>query len=79
MLVGLIVFEQPFNNANKATSTASMINFLRLNGYELDLRSETEQDKLLQILNDIMYLFEGESQKGVITVKEFLKRHVKKQ
>jgi prophage maintenance system killer protein len=76
--VGLIVFEQPFNNANKATSTSLMFYFLRSNGYRLDLESENVEDKLLEILNNVVYLFEGESQKGVSMVDEFLRKHVRK-
>lgn len=79
LLIGLIVFWQPFNNVNKATAMSSAIHFLRLNGYELDLGSETIQDELLQTLNDIVYLFEDESQKGVIMIREFLKKQLRKQ
>lgn len=61
-LIGLIVFEQPFNNGNKATATSSAIQFLRTNGYELDLESEKAQDELLQMLDSIMYLFEDQSE-----------------
>ncbi|MBM3904393.1 MAG: hypothetical protein FJ357_04605 [Thaumarchaeota archaeon] len=78
-LIGLIVFWQPFNNANKATAMSSAIHFLRSNGYELDLISEGVQDELLQILNDVMYLFEDESQKGVNMVSEFMKQQIRKQ
>jgi prophage maintenance system killer protein len=78
-LIGLIVFWQPFNNANKATAMSSAIHFLRSNEYELDLRSEDAQDELLQILNDVMYLFEDESEKGVNMVSEFMKQRIIKQ
>lgn len=78
-LIGLIVFWQPFNNANKATAMSSAIHFLRSNEYELDLRSEDAQDELLQILNDVMYLFEDESEKGVSMVSEFMKQRIIKQ
>lgn len=73
-LVGLIVFEQPFNNANKATATSSAIHFLRFNGYELDLKSDKIQDELLRILNDIMYLFEGQSEQGILWVRTLLEK-----
>lgn len=79
LLIGLIVFWQPFNNANKATAMASTNHFLRLNGYELDLKSDSVQDELLKILNDIMYLFENESQKGVSMIGELLKKQIRKQ
>jgi len=79
LLIGLIVFWQPFNNANKATAMASANHFLRLNGYELDLKSDSVQDELLEILNDIMYLFEDESQKGITMIGGFLKKQIKKQ
>jgi prophage maintenance system killer protein len=78
-LIGLIVFWQPFNNANKATAMSSAIHFLRSNEYELDLRSEDAQEELLQILNDVMYLFEDESEKGVNMVSEFMKQRIIKQ
>lgn len=78
-LIGLIVFWQPFNNANKATAMSSAIHFLRSNEYELDLRSEDAQDELLQILNDVMYLFEDESEKSVNMVSEFMKQRIIKQ
>jgi prophage maintenance system killer protein len=78
-LIGLIVFWQPFNNANKATAMSSAIHFLRSNEYELDLRDEDAQDELLQILNDVMYLFEDESEKSVNMVSEFMKQRIIKQ
>lgn len=76
-MMGLIVFEQPFNNANKATATSSTIQFLRLNWYELDLESEKVQDELLQILESIMYLFEDQSEQGIVTVRKFLEKQLK--
>lgn len=76
-LMGLIVFEQPFNNANKATATSSTIQFLKLNGYGLDLGSEKIQDELLQILENVMYLFEDESPKGVLMIRKFLEKQLK--
>lgn len=76
-LMGLIVFEQPFNNANKATATSSTIRFLGLNGYELDLESEKAQDELLQILESVMYLFEDQSEQGIITVRKFLEKQLR--
>ncbi len=76
-LIGLIVFEQPFNNANKATATSSAIQFLKLNGYELDLKSEKIQDELLQILESAMYLFEDQSEQGIAIVREFLEKQLK--
>lgn len=76
-LMGLIVFEQPFNNTNKATATSSTIQFLRVNGYELDLESEKTQDELLQMLESIMYLFEDQSQIGVTSIRKFLEKYLK--
>ncbi|HEX9845840.1 MAG TPA: hypothetical protein VGA92_05180 [Candidatus Nitrosotenuis sp.] len=76
-LIGLIVFEQPFNNGNKATATSSAIQFLRTDGYELDLESEKAQDELLQMLDSIMYLFEDQSEQGIIAVRKFLEKHLK--
>jgi len=76
-LIGLIVFEQPFNNGNKATAVSSAIQFLRANGYELDLESEKDQDELLQMLDSIMYLFEDQSEEGIVAVRKFLEKHLK--
>jgi len=76
-LLGSIVFEQPFNNANKATATSAAIQFLRINGYELDLESESTQDELLQMLEAIMYLFEDQSERGIANVKVFLERRIR--
>lgn len=76
-LIGLIVFEQPFNNGNKATAVSSAIQFLRVNGYELDLESEKDQDELLQMLDSIMYLFEDQSEEGIVAVRKFLEKHLK--
>jgi hypothetical protein len=76
-LMGLIVFEQPFNNGNKATAISLAIQFLRANGYELDLESEKDQDELLQMLDSVMYLFEDQSEQGIIAVRKFLEKHLK--
>jgi prophage maintenance system killer protein len=76
-LMGLIVFEQPFNNANKSTATAVTIDFLHSNGFDLDIKDIRKQSELLDILEKIMYLFEDESQKGVLMIREFLEKHMK--
>ncbi len=76
-LMGLIVFEQPFNNANKATATSATIQFLKLNGYELYLESETVQDELLEILEAIMYLFEDQLERGIANIRAFLKKQIR--
>jgi len=78
MFMGLIVFEQPFNNANKSTAVAVTIDFLYSNGFALDVKNIRKQAELLDILEKVMYLFEDESQKGVLMVRGFLKRHMKK-
>ena len=77
-LLGSIVFEQPFNNANKATAISTTIQFLRLNGYELDLESEYTQDELLQMVESIMYLFEDQSELGIANVKAFLEKQIRR-
>lgn len=74
--MGLTVFEQPFNNANKSTATAVTIDFLHSNSFDLDVRNIRKQSELLDILEKIMYLFEDESQKGVLLVREFLEKHM---
>lgn len=76
-LVGLIVFEQPFNNANKATAVSTAIQFLKLNGYELDLESEKIQDELLKMLEGIMYLFEGQSERGISDIRTFMEKQIR--
>lgn len=76
-LMGLIVFEQPFNNANKATAASATIQFLRLNGYELDLEPEIVQDELLKMLEAIMYLFEDQSERGIISIRTFLEKRIR--
>lgn len=76
-LVGLIVFEQPFNNANKATAVSTAIQFLKLNGYELDLESEQIQDELLRMLEAVMYLFEGQSERGISDIRTFMERQIR--
>lgn len=76
--MGLIVFEQPFNNANKSTATAVTIDFLHSNGFDFDVRDIRKQSELLDILEKVMYLFEDESQKGVFMVRAFLEKHMKK-
>ncbi|WP_268544397.1 hypothetical protein [Candidatus Nitrosotenuis cloacae] len=75
-LMGLIVFEQPFNNSNKATATSATIQFLKLNGYKLDLESETVQDELLDMLEAIMYLFEDQSERGISDIRTFLEKQI---
>ncbi|MBI5697233.1 MAG: hypothetical protein HZC29_01760 [Thaumarchaeota archaeon] len=75
-LAGLIVFEQPFNNANKSTATVTMIDFLHSNGFELELKDSHKQQELLEILEQIMYLFEGESHKGIVRIREFLEKYI---
>jgi prophage maintenance system killer protein len=76
--MGLIVFEQPFNNANKSTATAVTMDFLHSNGFDFDVKDIRKQSELLDILEKIMYLFEDESQKGIFMVSEFLEKHMKK-
>ena len=75
--MGLIVFEQPFNNANKSTATAVTIDFLHSNGFDLDIKDVRKQSELLDILEKTMYLFEDESQKGVLMIRGFLEKHMK--
>jgi prophage maintenance system killer protein len=77
ILLGLIVFKQPFNNANKTTATATAIQFLRENGYELDLESENAQDELVRMLEGIMYLFEDQAEVAIRLVKTFLEKHLR--
>jgi len=76
--LGLVVFEQPFNNANKSTATVVTIDFLHANGFDLELSGIKLQTELLDILEKIMYLFEDESRKGIFMVEEFLEKHLKK-
>jgi prophage maintenance system killer protein len=76
-LLGLIVFKQPFNNANKATATATVIQFLRENEYELYLQTENIQDDLISILDGIMYLFEDQAELAINLVKTFLEKHIR--
>lgn len=59
--MGLIIFEQPFNNANKSTATAVTIDFLHSNGFDVDFRDAKIQSELLDIQEKTMYLFEDES------------------
>ena len=75
--MGLIVFEQPFTNANKSTATAVTIDFLYSNGFELDLNNSKAQSELLDILEKIMYLFEDESENGVLMVRTFMEKYAK--
>lgn len=77
-LVGLIVFWQPFSNANKSTATAAMLDFLASNGYELDLSDSKRQQEFVDLLERVVYLFEDESQKGVEMLKFFLERYMKR-
>lgn len=77
-LLGLVVFKQPFNNANKSTATAVTIDFLQSNGLYINVSDNKTQTELLDILEKIMYLFEDESEKGVFWIKEFLERNVRK-
>ncbi|MEM3143278.1 MAG: hypothetical protein QXG67_01315 [Candidatus Nitrosotenuis sp.] len=62
---GLVVFRQPFNNANKSTATAVAIDFLHSNGFQINVSDIKIQTELLGILENIMYLFEDESEKGI--------------
>lgn len=75
--MGLIVFWQPFNNANKSTATAVTIDFLHSNGFDVDLLDAKIQSELLDIQEKTMYLFEDGSQKGICMLKEFLERYLK--
>lgn len=77
-LMRMIIFKQPFNNANKSTATAVTIDFLRSNDFDLDLNNTKMQSEFLDILEKIMYLFEDESQKGVLMVREFLEKNIMK-
>jgi prophage maintenance system killer protein len=77
-LWGLVVFRQPFNNANKSTATAVAIDFLRSNGFQINVSNIKIQTELLDILEKIMYLFEDESEKGILWIKEFLEKHLRK-
>jgi len=77
IFMGLIVFEQPFSNANKSTATAVTIDFLHSNGFDVDLRDTKIQSELLDIQEKTMYLFEDESRKGIDMLKEFLIRRMR--
>ena len=74
--IGLTVFEQPFNNANKSTATAVTIDFLHSNGFDLGVKDIKIESELLDILEKIMYLFEDETQKGILMIREFLEKHL---
>ena len=76
-ITGLLVFEQPFNNANKSTATATMLDFLHSNNFELELRDGKKQQELLSMLDQIMYLFEDESHKGIAMIRMFLEKYIK--
>jgi len=43
----------------------------------LDIKDVRKQSEFLDILEKIMYLFENESQKGVLMIREFLEKHMK--
>lgn len=73
-----IIFHQPFKNGNKTTAEIIMKHFLKLNGYQLPIRTKKERREWIKLEVDIspIILFEDQYDIALKKAEDHLLRYI---
>ena len=69
-LLESLVKNHPFHNANKRTAFLSMVNFLKLNGYDFEMGQKEAEDFVVDVVV---------KRYGVEQIADIIKRHSRKE
>jgi len=75
LIVGLS-YDQPFKNGNKRTALAISILLLRLAKYDIPFHTKEQKREVYDLLENLMYKFEGDVPLLIDEVEEFLRARI---